>query len=73
MQQLSLILKQQITPHDSVFLNVQNYEATSGDLFQYYNQDEANPDVRESERQEPILGWMMQVFLPIHPIPACRA
>jgi Tfp pilus assembly protein PilF len=55
-QQYSLILKQQVTPHDSVFLNVQNYEATSGDLFQYYNQNDANPDVRESERQDPIVG-----------------
>ncbi len=55
-RQLSLTLKQQITPRDSVFLTVQQYEATGGDLFQYYNQNQANPDVRTKETQEPIAG-----------------
>jgi Tfp pilus assembly protein PilF len=55
-RQLSLILKQQITPQDSIFLNVQQYEATGGDLFQYYDQSQANPSVRTKETQEPIAG-----------------
>ena len=55
-QQLSLMLKQQITPKDSVFLSVQQYEATGGDLFQYYNQGQANPAFRTKETQEPIAG-----------------
>jgi Tfp pilus assembly protein PilF len=55
-QQLSLIVKQQITPRDSVFLSVQQYEAWGGDLFQYYDQSQANPAVRTKETQEPTAG-----------------
>jgi Flp pilus assembly protein TadD len=55
-RQLSLVLKQQITPQDSVFLSVQQLETTGGDLFQYYDQTQANPAFRTKETQEPIAG-----------------
>ena len=52
-RQLSLTLKQQITPQDSVYLKVQQYEADSGDLAEYYNQNLASPTFRMNEQQEP--------------------
>jgi tetratricopeptide (TPR) repeat protein len=52
-RQLSLTLKQQITPQDSVYFNVQQYEADFGDLQQYYNPGTANPGVRYKEMQNP--------------------
>ena len=52
-RQLSLTMKQQLTPQDSVYFNVQQYESENGDVFQYYNPDMANPNVRESETQNP--------------------
>ena len=42
-RQLSLTLKQQLTPQDTVYLQVKQYEANSGDLAQYYNPNMANP------------------------------
>ena len=55
-RQLSAALKYQFTPQDTVYLQVKQYHATSGDLFQYYNPTNANPGVRVSEDQNPIVG-----------------
>ena len=55
-RQLSLTLKQQITPKDSVYLNVEQYDAEFGDVQQFYDQSMANPDVRLKETQTPIIG-----------------
>ena len=52
---LSLQLKQQLTPQDSIYVQAINYEATGGDLIQYYNQASANPGLRIRESQEPIV------------------
>jgi Tfp pilus assembly protein PilF len=52
-RQLSLTLKQQLTSKDSIYLNVQQYEAESGDLRQYYGSSMANPGVRYTETQNP--------------------
>ena len=58
-QQFSLTLKQQITPQDSIFGYVQQYEADSGDLAQYYDQRAASQTFHTKETQEPIaaIGW----------------
>ena len=56
-RQLTLSLKQQITPEDSVYLLVQHYEAESGDLAQYYTPNMANSTVRFKEKQEPIVAF----------------
>jgi hypothetical protein len=53
---LFLTLKQQITPQDSVYVQVQHYEAAGGDLAQFYTSSMASPDVRFKEKQEPIVG-----------------
>ena len=45
-RQLSLTLKQQLTPKDSVYLDVEQYDANFGDVSQYYDQSMANPDAR---------------------------
>ncbi len=55
-RQLSLSLKGQLTPQDTVYLQVKQYEASSGDLYQYYNPTNANPTARVNEDQTPILG-----------------
>ena len=55
-RQLSLSLKQQLTPQDSVYLNIQQYEAEFGDLPQYYNPKMANLGVRYKETQNPIVS-----------------
>jgi len=55
-RQLSAALKYQFTPQDTVYLQVKQYHATSGDLFQYYNQTNANPGARVSEDQNPIVA-----------------
>jgi outer membrane receptor protein involved in Fe transport len=52
-RQLSAALKYQFTPQDTVYLQVKQYEADSGDLAQYYNQDLASPTYRLNEKQEP--------------------
>jgi Flp pilus assembly protein TadD len=49
-------LKQQLTPHDSVFAEVELRETTGGNLLQYYKQsDAANSPLRFTEKQEPIV------------------
>ena len=51
---LSLIVKQQLTPKDMVYFNVQQYQAEFGDLLQYYRpQVQVNPTVRYEEKQDP--------------------
>ena len=52
-RQFFLTAKQQLTPQDSIYVNIQQYEADSGDLSQYYNQSMANPTARVSEDQTP--------------------
>ena len=52
-RQISLTLKQQLTPKDSVSLDVEQYESDFGDVPQYYDQSRANPDVRYKETQTP--------------------
>lgn len=51
-RQLSLTLKQQLTPQDIAYFNIQQYEANFGDVAQYYNQNMANPNVRAKESQD---------------------
>ncbi len=55
-RQLSAALKYQVTPQDTVYMQVKQYHATSGDLYQYYNPTNANPAARVSEDQNPIVG-----------------
>jgi tetratricopeptide (TPR) repeat protein len=55
-RQLSLTVKQQLTPHDTVYLNVQQYQSNFGDLQQYYNPDMVNPNLRAAEMQNPNVG-----------------
>ena len=52
-RQLSLTLKQQLTPQDSLYFNVQQYQGENGDIFQYYNPGTANQNVYENETQNP--------------------
>jgi len=59
-RQLSGTFKAQVTPQDTVYLQVKQYEANSGDLQQYYNPynptNGANPAARVNEDQTPIVG-----------------
>jgi tetratricopeptide (TPR) repeat protein len=55
-RQLSVALKYQFTPQDTVYLQVKQYEANGGDLAQYYNPTNANPTARVNENQTPIVG-----------------
>jgi len=55
-RQLSLTLKQQLTPRDTVYLQVNQYEADGGDLAQFYNQNLASPTYRMNEQQDPIVS-----------------
>jgi tetratricopeptide (TPR) repeat protein len=55
-RQLSLTAKQQITPQDSVYFKIQQYEAESGDLSLYYSQNMASSTYRLNEEQNPIIN-----------------
>jgi len=55
-RQLSLALKQQLTLQDTVFFQVSDYQLNGGDRTEYYNQADANTEVREHETQQPIIG-----------------
>ena len=55
-RELSLTLKQQLTPKDTLYLDVEQYQAGYEDLLQYYDQSSANPDVRYKETQNPNIG-----------------
>jgi Tfp pilus assembly protein PilF len=52
---LSLQLKQQLTPRDSVYVQAVYYDAESGDVAQYYDQTKASPSLRITEKQQPNL------------------
>jgi Flp pilus assembly protein TadD len=52
---LSLTLKDQITPQDSVFATVQQVKIRSGDVNEYYDQADAGSDFRFNETQQPNL------------------
>jgi len=55
-RQLSLTLKEQLTPQDSLFGMVVNYNADGGDLAQYYYQTNANTGLRTHEQQQPLVA-----------------
>jgi hypothetical protein len=55
-RQLSLTLKQQLTPKDSAYLDVEQYHSDYGDVFQLYDQSMANTGVRYKETQTPIVS-----------------
>jgi len=55
-RQLSLTVKQQLTPRDTVYAQVKQYQADGGDLYPYYDSGQANPDARFSEDQDPMVG-----------------
>ena len=52
---LSIALKQQLTPQDSIFLQGVYFDSESGDLTRYYDPASANTLLRVTEKQEPIL------------------
>jgi tetratricopeptide (TPR) repeat protein len=54
-RQVSVLLKQQLSPKDSVLLEAIDAERTGGDLLQYYDQSSAAVDFRFREIQEPVL------------------
>ncbi len=54
--EFSLRWKQQLTPADSLFVQVTRAESKGGNLAQYYNQsDAANDPFRFKDKQEPVL------------------
>ena len=56
---VSLPLKYQVTPSDSVYVQPVYYSANGGDLRQYYDQRQASTDLKTKEMQEPLIlaGW----------------
>jgi Tfp pilus assembly protein PilF len=52
-------LKQQVTPDDTAFALIKYENYHSGDNFQYYDQNDARPNYRFDEYQQPIVtvGW----------------
>jgi len=54
-KQITLSLKQQITPQDSVYGMALGYNATGGDLRQYYWQSNADIGLHTRETQAPLL------------------
>ena len=54
-RELSLTLKQQLTPNDTLLLQVSQYESAGGDRFQYADPALASLGIRASEKQEPLL------------------
>jgi hypothetical protein len=51
---VSAQLKYDVTPRDSFFSQTTYYNASAGDLTQYYNQGSAHLDLHTSENQEPL-------------------
>jgi tetratricopeptide (TPR) repeat protein len=49
---ISVKLKHELTPRDSLFFRYWNYDAESGDLTQYYDQTNANRTLRVDEEQD---------------------
>jgi len=54
-RELSLRLKQQLTPSDSVFFQITDYRAETGDIIQLYDPATADPDLAITEKQRPNL------------------
>jgi tetratricopeptide (TPR) repeat protein len=52
-RQLSGAFKYQFTPQDTVYLQVKQYKADSGDLTEFYDQNTASPTYRLNEKQNP--------------------
>jgi tetratricopeptide (TPR) repeat protein len=52
---VTLRIKEQLTPHDSVYFQSIYYRAEGGDLAPYYDPASANDRLRVEERQAPIL------------------
>jgi len=50
---LSLTIKDQITPQDTVFGTIQQVKISRGDLNEYYDQANGAPDIRINETQQP--------------------
>ncbi|HEY3855664.1 MAG TPA: TonB-dependent receptor [Verrucomicrobiae bacterium] len=67
-QSLNVMLKQQLSPHDGIYLQVFDYNATGGDLHQYYAPNMASHNYRFEETQEPtvIVGYHRQWNPGIH-------
>lgn len=55
-RQFSFAFKQSLTPQDTLFGLVIQFNGTSGDLLQYYEQTNADRSLRVRERQEPLLA-----------------
>jgi Tfp pilus assembly protein PilF len=51
---LSLRLKQEVTPRDTLYWQGIYYDAKAGDLAPYYDPAAANPTLRVNEKQEPL-------------------
>jgi Tfp pilus assembly protein PilF len=54
-RQLSLAIKQQLTPQDTIFGMILQYQSTGGDLRQYFDQADADAGLRTHEQQDPLL------------------
>jgi tetratricopeptide (TPR) repeat protein len=54
-RQLLLQVKQQITPQDSLYLEASELEIEAGDLVQYYDNVSPFPNLRTTEKQQPML------------------
>lgn len=56
---LAIRVKQELTPQDSLFLQLSYLDRTAGDLAQYYSQSSASSTVRVREKQLPnfLLGY----------------
>lgn len=56
-RQLSLTLKQQLTPKDTVYFNINQLQSDYGDLLQYYNPNtQVSTNVQYQEKQNPNAG-----------------
>ncbi len=52
---LSVKLKQELSVHDTAYLQASYYDANGGDLSQYYDRRRASQTLRGKENQEPLL------------------
>jgi Tfp pilus assembly protein PilF len=55
-RQLSGTFKAQVTPQDTIYFQVKQYQADSGDLAEFYDPNSANPYFRVDEDQTPNVG-----------------
>ncbi|MEI9962529.1 MAG: TonB-dependent receptor [Limisphaerales bacterium] len=65
---LSLTARQQFTPQDSGYVQIQSVELNGGDTHQYYSPGSASPTFRFKESQEPnvILGYQHEWSPGVH-------